>query len=85
MAYGTIVAYGVSSPTQDHFGGPLAPFPGTETPTYIALTAFLLNLVVVVVLTPILRALDVPDGEEATSASDYSVDAGGALRASVAC
>ncbi|HEY9354592.1 MAG TPA: sodium:solute symporter family protein, partial [Nocardioides sp.] len=76
MAYGTIVAYGVSSPTQEHFGGPLAPFPGTETPIYIALTAFLLNLIVVVVLTPILRALNVPDGEDATSASDYSVDAG---------
>lgn len=29
---------------------------------YIALTAFLLNLIVVVVLTPILRALKVPDG-----------------------
>ena len=76
MAYGTIVAYGVSSPTQEHFGGPLAPFPGTETPIYIALTAFLLNLIVVVVLTPILRALNVPDGVDATSAADYSVDAG---------
>jgi SSS family solute:Na+ symporter len=76
MAYGTIVAYGVSSPTQAHFGGPLAPFPGTETPIYIALTAFLLNLIVVVVLTPVLRVLNVPDGEDATSASDYSVDAG---------
>ncbi|GGR43360.1 SSS family solute:Na+ symporter [Nocardioides luteus] len=76
MAYGTIVAYGVSSPTQEHFGGPLAPFPGTDTPIYIALTAFLLNLLVVVVLTPILRALKVADGEDATVASDYSVDAG---------
>ncbi len=76
MAYGTIVAYGVSSPTQEHFGGPLAPFPVTETPIYIALTALLLNLIVVVVLTPILRALNVPDGEDATSVSDYSVDAG---------
>jgi SSS family solute:Na+ symporter len=54
----------------------LAPFPGTETPIYIALTAFLLNLIVVVVLTPILRALNVADGEDSTVASDYSVDAG---------
>ena len=36
MVYGTWTAYGVSSPTQAHFGGPLASFPGTDTKVYIA-------------------------------------------------
>src|SRR3954453_5537097 len=51
MAYGTWTAYGVASPTQAHFGGPLATFPGTDTKVYIAATAFLLNLIVTIALT----------------------------------
>lgn len=76
MAWGTWLAYGVASPEQDHFGGPLVNFPGTETKVYIALLAFGLNLLVAVVLTVVLRALDVDEGVDQTRAQDYHVDAG---------
>ncbi|WP_028643808.1 monocarboxylate uptake permease MctP [Nocardioides sp. URHA0020] len=76
MAYGTWLAYGVKSPVQDHFGGPLVNFPGTETKVYIALVAFLLNLVVAVVLTVVLRAMKVDEGVDRTRPQDYHADAG---------
>jgi SSS family solute:Na+ symporter len=76
MAYGTWLAYGVASPTQEHFGGPLVNFPGTETKFYIALIAFLANLVVAVVLTAILRAAHVSAGTDRTRPQDYHADAG---------
>jgi SSS family solute:Na+ symporter len=76
MVYGTWVAYGVSSPTQSHFGGPLANFPGTDTKVYIAATAFLLNLIVTVVLTVLFRAVHVSDGVDETSRDDYTADFG---------
>src|SRR4051812_46834245 len=59
MAYGTWVAYGVASPTQSHFGGPLASFPGTDTKVYIAALAFGVNLIVTIVLTVLFRAMKV--------------------------
>jgi SSS family solute:Na+ symporter len=76
MAYGTWIAYGVASPKQDHFGGPLAVFPGTETKVYIAVIAFAANLLVAVVLTPLLRALGVGDGTDQTHPDDYIADLG---------
>jgi solute:Na+ symporter, SSS family len=76
MVWGTWLAYDVASPTQAHFGGPLTTFPGTDTKVYIALVAFLLNVVLAVVGTLVLRALKVPDGADATRLEDYSVDAG---------
>lgn len=78
MAWGTWLAYGVSSPVQAHFGGPLVNFPGTETKVYIALLACGLNLLVAVVLTVVLRALDVDEGVDQTREQDYHVDAGDA-------
>jgi len=76
MAWGTWLAYGVKSPVQDHFGGPLVNFPGTETKVYIALIAFLLNLLVAVVLTVVFRALKVDEGVDRTRPQDYHADAG---------
>lgn len=76
MAWGTWLAYGVSSPVQEHFGGPLVDFPGTGTKVYIALLAFGLNLLVAVVLTVVLRALKVDEGVDQTREQDYHVDAG---------
>src|SRR3954447_11376879 len=76
MAYGTWAAYGVASPTQSHFGGPLVNFPGTDTKVYIAATAFLLNLVVTIVLTAVFRAAKVADGVDETSPDDYTADLG---------
>jgi SSS family solute:Na+ symporter len=76
MVYGTWTEYDVASPTQGHFGGPLANFPFTETKVYVALTAFLINLIVVVLATIVLRALKVPDGVDSTQLEDYGVDLG---------
>ena len=76
MAWGTWLAYGVASPTQQHFGGPLVAFPGTETKVYIALLAFGLNLVVAVVATLALRATGVAEGVDQTRPQDYHADSG---------
>ena len=60
MAYGTWLAYGVAVPGDpgSHFGGPLVLFPGTETKVYIGVIAILVNLVISVVLTLVLRAIE---------------------------
>ena len=76
MAWGTWLAYGVASPVQKHFGGPLVFFPGTETKVYIALLALALNLVVAAVLTVVLRAAKVDEGVDQTSPQDYHADHG---------
>ncbi|HEX5087435.1 MAG TPA: sodium:solute symporter [Nocardioides sp.] len=77
MAWGTWLAYGVKSPTQDHFGGPLVNLPWSDTTkVYIAVLAFALNVIVVLVLTPILRAAGVATGADQTRPSDYTADAG---------
>jgi SSS family solute:Na+ symporter len=78
MAYGTVTAYGVAAVGKpgSHFGGPLALVPFTDTKGYIALTAFVLNLLVAVVLTFVLRALKVGNGVDETHPTDYHADAG---------
>jgi solute:Na+ symporter, SSS family len=77
MAYGTWLAYGVASPTQKHFGGPLVLLPWSDTTkVYIAMLAFGLNLIVAVVLTVVLRAAGVSAGTDQTVASDYTADLG---------
>ncbi|MEU3651703.1 monocarboxylate uptake permease MctP [Streptomyces sp. NPDC032161] len=76
MVYGTVVAYGVSSPTQSHFGGPSAKIPGIGEIGYIGLTAFVLNVVVTVVLTLVLNAVKAPAGIDETSPADYTADTG---------
>ncbi|MCD9142478.1 monocarboxylate uptake permease MctP [Streptomyces albireticuli] len=75
MAYGTWRAYDTPSATQDHFGNTnLIPLIGEKG--YIGLTAFALNVIVVIVLTFALKALRAPDGVDETSAADYTADAG---------
>jgi SSS family solute:Na+ symporter len=76
MIYGTWTAYGVSSPTQAHFGGPLASFPGTDTKVYIAAVAFGINVLVTIVLTLVFRATKVDPGVDQTRWGDYSADVG---------
>ncbi|HET6627926.1 MAG TPA: sodium:solute symporter [Nocardioidaceae bacterium] len=80
MAYGTWTAYQVPvvGDPGSHFGGPLATVPFTDTKGYIALTAFVINLVVAVLGTLVLKALKVPAGRDHTSADDYHADAGDA-------
>ncbi|MFJ8197417.1 monocarboxylate uptake permease MctP [Streptomyces sp. NPDC096152] len=79
MVYGTLAAYGVASPTnpgQKHFGGPAAAIPGLGDMGYIGLTAFVLNVVVTVVLTFVLKAVKAPEGVDETKPEDYTADAG---------
>jgi SSS family solute:Na+ symporter len=78
MTYGTVKAYQVINPaTHKHFGGSSAEIPFLSGRNgYIALTAFVLNLVIAVVLTVILRALKAPAGVDVTEPEDYWADAG---------
>jgi SSS family solute:Na+ symporter len=78
MVYGTVTAYDVAAVGKpgSHFGGPLALLPFTQTKGYIALTAFVLNVLVAAVLTFVLRAMDVDNGHDETDPSDYHADAG---------
>ncbi|MGI9092131.1 MAG: monocarboxylate uptake permease MctP [Mycobacteriales bacterium] len=77
MVYATVRAYRNINPlTHKHFGSSVAKIPllGSHT-AYIALTAFVMNVVVAVVLTVVFRALRVPDGRDETRRSDYHADA----------
>ncbi|WP_405551110.1 monocarboxylate uptake permease MctP [Streptomyces sp. NBC_01171] len=76
MIYGTAAAYGVASPTQAHFGGSARKIPGIGEIGYIGLTAFVMNVVVTVVLTFVLKAAKAPAGVDETSPGDYTADAG---------
>ncbi len=75
MTYGTVKAYGVASASTDHFGGSLAAVPGLDEMGYIAMTAFVLNVLVTVLLTVGLRAMKVPNGRDVTVPGDYFADA----------
>ncbi len=75
IIYGTWAAYSVVNPvTHAHFGGSIAAIPGTNIKVYIAITAFVLNALVALVLTLVLRALKVPEGRDSTKASDYGAN-----------
>ncbi|HYU85308.1 MAG TPA: sodium:solute symporter [Kribbellaceae bacterium] len=77
MVYGTVVAYQQINPnTGKHFGSPLAEIPFTDRMGYIGLTSFVINLLVVVVLTVALKALNVAPGKDSTHPTDYRADAG---------
>ncbi|MDH2444485.1 sodium:solute symporter [Amnibacterium sp. CER49] len=72
---GTVSAYSVVNPlTKAHFGGSIAPLPFTTTPVYIGITALVVNALVSVVLTLILRAMRVQPGTDITTTSDYGAD-----------
>ncbi len=77
MVYGTYSAYGVINPvTGTHFGGSLDEIPGVGDMGYIALTAFVLNIGVAVVVTLVLNVAKVSNGSDATRPGDYYADAG---------
>jgi SSS family solute:Na+ symporter len=78
MLYGTWTAYNVEAVGKpgSHFGGPLEVIPFTDTKGYIALTAFVINVVVAVLLTFLFRAMKVDEGVDQTSPGDYHADAG---------
>jgi SSS family solute:Na+ symporter len=77
MVYGTVTAYGVVNPaTGKHLGGSVADIPSIGRSGYIALTAFVINVLVAAVLTLLLRAVKAPAGEDETLPEDYRADAG---------
>ena len=77
MVYGTIQAYRVINPvTGKHFGGSLAEIPALGDLGYIALTAFVLNVVVAVVLTLAFNAAKLGNGTDQTETTDYFADHG---------
>jgi solute:Na+ symporter, SSS family len=91
MVYGTVEAYrqqvpvvvtklvngqAVTSVTGTrHFGSPLGNFPFTDTKVYIAGTALVINLIVAIVVTLVLRAAKAPAGTDETEPADYYADA----------
>ncbi len=75
IVFGTWAAWAVVNPiTGKHLGGSIAEIPFTDVPVYIAITAFVINAVVAVVLTFVFRALKVEDGKDITNQSDYGAD-----------
>jgi SSS family solute:Na+ symporter len=75
MVYGTVKAYQVINPaTGKHFGGSLASMPVIGDLGYIALTSFVLNVLIAVVLTLALRAAKVSNGTDQTMSYDYFAD-----------
>jgi solute:Na+ symporter, SSS family len=72
MIYGTIAAYDVSAPGNSHFGGSTDHLWGMTL--YFGLTALLLNLAIVVLLTSALRGLRVPEGHDSTRPEQYTYD-----------
>jgi SSS family solute:Na+ symporter len=64
----------VNPATHAHFGGSIAAFPFTSVTVYIGISAFVVNAVVTVVLTLILKAVRVKDTSDTTRPSDYGAD-----------
>jgi len=83
--YGTITAYNTPAPgvPGSHFGASTANVPGLNHVVYIALTAFVINLVVAAVLTVIFRLAKVPAGTDETASANYTADPEGAPGAAV--
>ena len=76
MIYGTVEAYHQSSLATKHFGSSLAQVPFFGKLGYIALTAFVINIIVAAVLTFVFRAVKAPEGVDQTEPSDYYADEG---------
>jgi SSS family solute:Na+ symporter len=77
MVYGTVQAWQVANPRAgiNHFGGSLDPLPVIGDLGYIAMTAFVLNVVIAVVVTAVLNAVKVSNGNDETIPFDYFADA----------
>ncbi|HWG61561.1 MAG TPA: sodium:solute symporter [Streptosporangiaceae bacterium] len=76
MVYGTIAAYRVPVPgsTGTHFGGSTSMVPLIHQTLYIAITAFVINLVIAVVFTLVFRAVRLPAGTDETLPESYVAD-----------
>jgi solute:Na+ symporter, SSS family len=74
--FGTIAAYRVPSPgvPGSHFGGSADTVPVIGHTVYIAISAFVINLVISVVLTLVFRAFRLPAGADETRPEHYTAD-----------
>jgi len=72
MAYGTIAAYNVKNATTSHWAASSDIVFGHTI--YIGLTAVIINLVIAVVLTLVLKAAKVPEGTDETLPHQYTAD-----------
>ncbi|GID30913.1 SSS family solute:Na+ symporter [Paractinoplanes brasiliensis] len=65
---------------REHFGGSAWPLNNlgfdTDATIYVGIVALLANLIVAAAATPVLRALDIPDGRDETREHDYVADEG---------
>jgi SSS family solute:Na+ symporter len=80
MVYGTVQVYRVPTPgvPGSHWGGSSAPVFGHVI--YIAIAAFVLNVVVAAVLTVVARLLHLPEGTDETLPHQYTADPGPVVR-----
>jgi SSS family solute:Na+ symporter len=76
MIYGTLAAYNVKNPTTSHWAGSSDIVFGHSI--YIGITAIIINVVIAVVLTLVLRAARVPAGTDETLPHQYTADPEGA-------
>ncbi len=76
MVWGTVVAYNqpVAGEPGTHFGASTAVVPVLGHTAYIAVTAFVLNLVVAVAATWVFRALKLREGTDETRPEQYLAD-----------
>ncbi|GAA5184376.1 sodium:solute symporter [Rugosimonospora acidiphila] len=90
MGLGTWMLYQIPNPATNHvhFGGSAFPLSKWFDPTsigldaktqvYVGFVAVVANVLVAIIVTLICRAIKAPDGVDATSPDDYTVDAGDA-------
>jgi SSS family solute:Na+ symporter len=72
MIYGTLAVYNTSTPTTSHWAASSDIVFGHTV--YIGITAFIINVVLAVVLTPILKAVRAPEGADETLPHQYTAD-----------
>jgi solute:Na+ symporter, SSS family len=72
MIYGTLAAYNVKNATASHWAASSDIVFGHTI--YIGITAIIINIVIAVVLTPILKAARVPEGTDETLRHEYTAD-----------
>ena len=84
MAWGMYLLYQIPNPSngKQHFGGSAlaldklsffgwAPWDGSRVQIYVGFVALILNIVVCVVATFVLRAIGTPEGRDHTTGADY--------------
>ncbi|WP_344427914.1 monocarboxylate uptake permease MctP [Pseudonocardia ailaonensis] len=89
MAYGMYLLYLIPNPAaaKSHFGGSALtldkltvfgwhPFAGSTVQIYVGFVALVVNLVIAVVVSVVLRAMKVGQGTDETSGADYHADEG---------